>query len=178
MSWQIKDDGVLSELIVLMGISVEEQALLGDLADAAKALAPAMVEAFYGRLMQHEATAEYLHGTPMERLHGTAARWFSELFCGKYDADYARQRMTIGHIHARIGLPVRYPLAMIDVVLPFGEAVATQSPHPLEAQVAFRKVLALDIAVFNQAYEDHHLRHLAELVGGERLARRLLTGEA
>lgn len=36
-------------------------------------------------------------------------------------------------------------------------------------------MLALDVAIFNQAYEDYQLRHLAELVGGERLARRLLT---
>jgi hypothetical protein len=38
--------------------------------------------------------------------------------------------------------------------------------------------LALDIAVFNQAYEDTQLKHLAEMVGNERLARRLLTQEA
>lgn len=41
---------------------------------------------------------------------------------------------------------------------------------------AFRKVLALDVAVFNQAYEDNQLQHLSELVGGERLARLLLSG--
>lgn len=175
MSWLVKDTAVMVELVELMGISPSEQALLGELSDAATALAPAMVEAFYARILQHEATAEFVQGSAMERLHATAAQWFAELFCGQYNADYARRRMAIGHVHARIGLPVRYPLAMIDVVLPFGEAVAGQSSRPAEALAAFRKVLALDVAVFNQAYEDHHLRHLAELVGGERLARRLLT---
>jgi hypothetical protein len=38
--------------------------------------------------------------------------------------------------------------------------------------------MSLDIAVFNQAYEDRQLEHLADLVGGERLARRLLTGSS
>jgi hypothetical protein len=60
--------------------------------------------------------------------------------------------------------------------MPFGEQVARQSNQPEAALTAFHKVLALDVAIFNQAYEDNQLRHLAELVGGERLARRLLTG--
>jgi len=82
-----------------------------------------------------------------------------------------------GRVHVRIGLPVRYPLAMLDVVMKFGEQVARQSTHPEAAVAAFRKVLALDIGIFNQAYENNQLLHLAEMVGGERLARRLLTGQ-
>jgi hypothetical protein len=65
---------------------------------------------------------------------------------------------------------------MLDVVMPFGEQVARTSPEPERATAAFRKVLALDVAIFNQAYEHEQLKHLADLVGGERLARRLLTG--
>jgi hypothetical protein len=43
------------------------------------------------------------------------------------------------------------------------------------AASAFRKLATLDIAIFNQAYENTQLAHLAEMVGNERLARRLLT---
>ncbi|PMP83730.1 MAG: Globin-coupled histidine kinase, partial [Roseiflexus castenholzii] len=50
--------------------------------------------------------------------------------------------------------------------------------HPDAAATAVRKVLALDVAVFNQAYEDRQIQALAEMVGNERLARRLLSGEA
>ena len=49
--------------------------------------------------------------------------------------------------------------------------------RPDAAVAAFRKALARDIAIFNQAYENNQLQHLAEMVGGERLARRLLTGQ-
>jgi hypothetical protein len=65
---------------------------------------------------------------------------------------------------------------MIDVVMEHGEEVADQSDRPEQAKDAFQKVMSLDIAVFNQAYEDKQLEHLADLVGGEKLARRLLTG--
>lgn len=177
-SWQVRNEAVVSELVALMGVSAEEQALLGALAPAAAAETDNLCKAFYGRLFQHEHTAEYLQGASMERLYGMLSTWFTELFGGCYDEEYARRRMAIGQIHARIGLPVRYPLAMLDVVMPFGEQVVAKSARPAEATVAFRKLLALDVAIFNQAYEDHHLHHLAELVGGERLARLLLSGVA
>ncbi|MFV9503228.1 MAG: protoglobin domain-containing protein [Oscillochloridaceae bacterium umkhey_bin13] len=175
-SWQIKDEAALAELVQLMNLGADEAALLKELESHARSHGPAMTKNFYDRLFAHPQTAEYLKDVSMDRLHGMVQEWFAGLFCGTYDADYARRRLRIGEIHVKIGLPVRYPLAMLDVVMPFGEMIATQSSQPEAAKAAFRKVLALDVAVFNQAYEDNQLRHLADLVGGERLARRLLTG--
>ena len=175
-SWQIKDEATLTELVTLMNLQPNEVALLKSLEGEARRIAPEMTKAFYDRLFAHDQTAEYLQGASIERLHGMVQDWFVGLFSGEYDAAYARRRIGIGQIHVRIGLPVRYPLAMLDIVLPFGEAVARSSKQPEAAAIAVRKVLALDVAIFNQAYEDNQLQHLAELVGGERLARRLLTG--
>lgn len=175
-SWNIKDEKVLSELVTLMELSSDEAALLGGLTGQARAAAPQMTADFYDRLLKHQHTMEYLQGVSTERMHSMLGDWFIGLFSGTYDEEYARQRMTIGQVHVKIGLPVRYPLAMLDVILPAGEAVARQSPQPEQAVIAFRKVLALDVAVFNQAYENNQLHHLSELVGGERLARLLLAG--
>jgi len=175
-SWQIKGPAILQELIALMGVSAEDAALLHALQPTAQALAPKMTEAFYARLFKHENTAEYLQGASMERLHSMVAEWFTEIFSGTYDDAYVQKRLTIGQIHVRIGLPVRYPLSMLDVVMPFGEEAALTSADPQRTVQAFRKVLALDVAIFNQAYEDNQLEHLAGLVGGERLARLLLSG--
>lgn len=177
LSWKVKDEQVLSELVTLMGLSADEKALLGSLSEQARATAPKMTEAFYDRLLKHENTKEFLQGVSNERMYSMLGDWFIELFSGKYDETYARQRMTIGDIHVRIGLPVRYPLAMLDVIIPFGEEVARQSAQPDQAIIAFRKLVALDVAVFNQSYENQQLKHLAELVGGERLARLLLSGQ-
>ncbi len=175
-SWNVKDDAILNELVTLMDISAEEHALLGELEAQAKAAAPKMTEAFYARLTTHQNTNEYLQGLSTERMHSMLGDWFVGLFSGKYDAEYTKQRLRIGEIHVHIGLPVRYPLAMLDVIIPFGEDVARQSDQADKAVVAFRKLLALDVAVFNQAYENNQLKHLSELVGGERLARLLLAG--
>lgn len=175
-AWQIKDAATLSELVQLMNLSTAEAGLLKGLEGEAREHGPAMTRQFYDRLFAHPQTAEYLQGVSMERLHGMVQEWFAGLFCGEYDSAYAQRRLRIGEIHVKIGLPVRYPLAMLDVVMPFGERIARTGADPEATLTAFRKVLALDVAIFNQAYEDNQLRHLAELVGGERLARRLLTG--
>lgn len=177
-SWQVKGESILGELVKLMGMNDAERALLGDLGSTARTVAPDMTKAFYERLFSHENTAEYLKDATMDHLHSFVAQWFIDLFSGTYDEAYAKKRLGIGQIHVRIGLPVRYPLAMMDVILAFGETVARQSKQPEQAMAAFRKVLALDVAIFNQAYEDNQLKHLSELVGGERLARLLLSGQA
>lgn len=175
-SWNMQDSELLSELVQLIGLTAEEQRLLGQLQTQAQAVAPRMSAAFYERLQQHDHTAEYLHGRTMEGLHTTLRTWFVELFGGVYDEGYARQRIRIGQRHVEVGIPVRYPLAMIDVIMPFGEEVTLHSPQPAAARVAFHKILALDIAIFNQAYENNQLHYLAELVGSKRLARLLLAG--
>lgn len=173
-SWDIKDEAILDDLTALMSFSAEEKKALATAKEKAQALAPQMVDAFYKRLLAHENTAEYL-GDQVSHLRGTLENWFIQLFSGDYGQDYVRSRMKIGQVHVRIGLPVRYPLAMLDVMLSFGEQVAAESADPELAVVAFRKLLAMDIAIFNQAYENTQLQHLAETVGNERLARRLLT---
>lgn len=171
-SWATKDVAIVQELLGLMNLSAAECDILASLQDQAKGVAGAMVEEFYERLLAHEATREFI--TDSKRLASTLADWFVELFCGNYDDAYALKRLNIGMIHVRIGLPVRYPLAMIDVIAQHGERIAASQGEA--AVAAFRKVLALDIATFNQAYENNQLSHLAELTGSERLARRLLTG--
>jgi hypothetical protein len=175
-SWSVKDEDIHDELAEMMALSDEERGLLVDLQGEAEAQADAMTDAFYGRLLSHDNTAEYFDGEDMDERHAMIADWFVDLFNGSYGADYVAQRLKIGHVHVKIGLPVRYPLSMIDVIMQHGEAVVAESRDPGTAKRAFRKVMSLDIAVFNQAYEDRQLKHLADLVGGERLARRLLTG--
>jgi truncated hemoglobin YjbI len=175
-SWSVKNEDIHDELAEMMELSDEEKDLLVDLQDTAEAEADALTDDFYDRLLSHENTAEYFEGEDMDERHAMIADWFVDLFNGSYDAEYVEQRLKIGHIHVRIGLPVRYPLSMIDVIMQHGEKVVAESDEPEKAKAAFQKVMSLDIAVFNQAYEDRQLEHLAELVGGERLARRLLVG--
>ena len=172
-SWAVKDEAIFAELATLLELTPDEIKALNALHGTAQGMSEEMASSFYTRLMAQDNTKEYFAGVDLGRMHKATGKWFADLFCGNYDTAYVRERLNIGVIHVRIGLPVRYPLAMIDLISAYGEKVTAGNAV---AQSGFRKVLALDIAVFNQAYEDNQLKHLAELVGGERLARRLLTG--
>ena len=173
-SWAIKDDAILDELVSLMNFSDEEKQALLAAKEQAQAVAPQLADAFYERLTAHSNTAEYVQDK-VDHLKNTLQKWFVELFDGEYGQEYVQNRLKIGQKHVRIGLPIRYPLAMMDMILKFGEGVARQSPQSDVALPAFRKLLALDIAIFNQAYERTQLDQLAQMVGNERLARRMLT---
>ncbi|MBO9324135.1 MAG: Globin-coupled histidine kinase [Roseiflexus sp.] len=176
-SWEVKDEAVLAELVQLLNLSADEAAILRSPHDAAQKQAPAMREDFYTRLLAHPQTAEYFTDINMSRMYAMLQNWFIELFSGVYDEAYARRRINIGKAHVRIGLPVRYPIAMLDVAIAHAEAVARTHPQPDAAVAAVRKVIALDMAVFQQAHEDRQLEFLSNMVGNERLARRLLSEE-
>jgi len=173
-SWDVKGEAILDDLVTLMGLTDAERSTLAASKGQAEALASQMVDAFYARLLAYANTSEYLDGKA-DGLRGTLQNWFVQLFSGDYGKDYVNSHLAIGRMHLRTGLPDRYPLAMMDVILGFGAQLIIQSQQPERATKTFCKLLALDIAIFNQAYEDVKLKHLAETVGNESLARRVLT---
>lgn len=173
-SWAINDDQILGELIALTKMTDAEKKSLVEIKASAEKQVPEMVDAFYSRLLSHENTSEFI-GEKIEKMRGTLKGWFLELFSGEYDQKYVQSRLQIGKVHVHIGLPVRYPLAMMDVVMEYGQKAAAGASNPDQASAAFRKLAALDIAIFNQAYESTQLKHLAKMLGNERLARRILT---
>lgn len=172
-SWTVKDEGVLDDLSKLISLSEDECKLLASYQEQAETVASQLAEAFYARIEAHPNTAEFVAGQ-VDHLKQTLQQWFVELFSGQYDRAYTLRRLRIGRVHVQIGLPIRYPLAMVDLIVEYGEQATGQNP---EAMAAFQKLLAMDIAIFNEAYESQQLQHLAEMVGNERLARRLLTQE-
>lgn len=175
-SWVIKDEAILDELVGLTKMTDEEKQILGQLKESADKNSKEMIDAFYERLTSHENTNEFLDGK-LEKMRNTLHQWFVELFEGEYGKEYIKKRLQIGKVHVRIGLPVRYPLAMMDIIMDYGQRIAQGSSNPEAAASAFRKLAALDIAIFNQAYESTQLKHLAKMLGNESLARRILTQE-
>lgn len=175
-SWAIKDEMILDDLVTLLDLSLIEQASLGELQEPACLVAPQLSKMFYQRLLGYPLTAKFFHNQygQIETRRKTLEEWFVQLFQGIYDQHYVQSRLSIGQMHLLIDVPVRYPLVMMDVMLGFGMKVIDQSSQPETATAAFRKLFALDIAIFNQAYEDAQLKHLAGIMGDERLARRLL----
>ncbi|WP_174581589.1 protoglobin domain-containing protein [Candidatus Methylacidithermus pantelleriae] len=173
-SWSVKDQELVKELVDFLGINEDDRQFLRQLHGIAATYSKPMVEEFSSRILQHPNTREYYEKIDVPSLQEKITGWFQDLFLGEYGAEYAEKAMRIGKAHVRIGLPLRYPLAMWDLLVKYGEQVVAHSPKPKEAFRAFHKVLALSIALFIQAYEDSQLAHLSQFLGSERLVRRLL----
>jgi hypothetical protein len=174
-SWAVKDEALVEELLGLIKLSDQEKSALSSVKQQAASIAHEMAKTFHAKLLATENTKQYFENVAVEHITSRLAEWFTDLFSANYDENYAKKRITIGNVHVKIGLPVRYPIVMMEHVLSYGEKVAKLVANADEVFQAFKKVLAMDIAIFSQAYEDAQLRHLAEVVGGEMLARRLLS---
>ena len=125
-SWHIKEEAILDDLIALMDLSSDEKAILAALKPQAEAVSPHLADAFYSRLQAHAPTAEYITERIEDRKM-TLKNWGLQQIEGDYGNDYVQSRLKIGWVHVRIGLPVRYPLAMMDVIIHLGKEVARQS---------------------------------------------------
>ncbi|EDQ2877809.1 Globin-coupled histidine kinase [Salmonella enterica subsp. enterica] len=174
MCWNIKEEQIVDDLLAFLCITPDECILLSSMQADARKLTAKMVDEYYARLINYPMTNEFI--TDIELLKKTLSDWFISLFCGVYDQNYARERLRIGMAHVRIGLPVRYPLAMFDILQKYGvETAYSKGPQGINA---FLKILSLDIATFSQAYDNTQLSHLTKLVGGStKLARRLLQDQ-
>jgi len=150
----------------LVGLNAIDARLLVELEPHAAAAAPAFQEAIFSRLIQ-----KFLYVSPIEYEMGKSAleKWFVYLF---HHADVienfhpCRERQAGSHhehLHRKSGIPFRYVLSLLDVILKYGKRVTQNSSEPERAYSAFQKILGLEFAL-NQVYEEMYISHLSELM--------------
>lgn len=144
------------------GLTEEEAVCLSALSSTAQAYAPELAAAALRRLGGHSPSVRFVH-TGHEHLRERLQQWFIEMFQRRAHVQPCSGDMSGGHLHQQLGIPMRYLLAVMDVVLAFGERVAETSPQPTLARSAFHKRLALDFST-SQAYEDLQLSLLADML--------------
>jgi rsbT co-antagonist protein RsbR len=72
-----------------------------------------VIEAFYDHLLTFPETAAFFRDPRLlEHVKGRQKEYFIRLTQGDYDEDYVADRLRLGSIHERIGLPVRSFLGM------------------------------------------------------------------
>jgi signal transduction histidine kinase len=152
-------------------------------ADAARLVAAAaliephlveLVEDFYAEIDRHDEARRVITGGPaqVERLKGTLVQWIREIFSGTYDSDYVARRWRVGWRHVEIGLEQVYTnvaLSRLRVGLVQGlQEDWHGDPATLRETVrALNKLLDLDLAIIEDAYQDEYA---ARLQRNERLA--------
>jgi hypothetical protein len=153
----MKAGELLQTLMHRTGLTEQHAHTLRSLEPIAGPLAPEVALAFYDYLGRDPEMHEILWSVPgrVERLYQSFAAWYRELFSGQYDAQYARRRMYIGLVHARVGVrPAHYiPAAGIVQELTLEHLRnALRGPDILAAISAFEKIMAIEIALMQESY--------------------------
>ncbi|GAB4580652.1 MAG: hypothetical protein Fur0022_33940 [Anaerolineales bacterium] len=152
----------LGELIELTENDLQ---LLAELESYAATVAQAFQETIFASLSQN-----LLYVSPIEYKLGRVAleKWFVHLFREAHTVSASPQRENLNYplstrLHRKSGIPFRYMLGMMEIILRFGKRVTMTSVKPEQAFSAFQKVLGLEFAR-NQAYEELYISHLSELM--------------
>ncbi len=150
----------------LAGLTPLEVQLLAEVKPYATAVAQSFQETVFSRLLHN-----LLYVSPIEYKLGKAAleKWFVHLFqapAEPIENDSRDETKAIPHpsrLHRKSGIPFRYVLSVLEIILKYGRRVTQHSTEPEQAYNAFQKVLGLEFAR-NQVYEEMYISHLSELM--------------
>ena len=96
----------------------DDLANLTSINDLARRYADSVIEDFYKHLLSFEETSEFFRDPQvLERVKKAQQQYFMRLTEGNYDLAYAEDRLNIGAIHERVGLPVKAYLGMYNYYL-------------------------------------------------------------
>ena len=146
----------------------EDVARLIGIHDVARRYADAVIDEFYRHLLTFEDMRAFFRDDQvLERVENLQREYFLRLTQGNYDLAYVKNRLKIGAVHERIGLPVKSYLGMYSFYL---RAVAARvmeaSPKkPAEALNIFlslMKLTFLDISLAIDTYISSRERTIRE----------------
>lgn len=133
-----------------------------------------VVEGFYDLIMAHPGPAAFMDDPDrVRRLKRTQKSYFLDLFAGKVDLDYVEDRLRVGFVHERIGLPLKWymgsysrylALAMNALLETYDPMQAVEHFLSLQKLVFFDATLAIDTYVAAQLDTlKRHQRAIREL---------------
>jgi signal transduction histidine kinase len=135
---------------------------------------PGLVDDFYAEIERHADARKVLTGgqAQINRLKGTLLQWVRELLAGKYDAEYVSRRWRVGWRHVEIGLDQVFTNVALSrlrtgLVRSLHECWPGEAPALQETVRALNKLLDLDLAIIEDAYQAEYMSRLKR---SERLA--------
>lgn len=160
---------LIEEIKSLLGFTEADCKTLQRLGAIVGPYLPELAEVFYVRILRQPAAARVLAGSQaqVDRLKITLQCWARELFSGRYDEAYARDRYQIGQRHVRVGVEQKYIVSAMGVVrsylLGLLERQISDPVARTRAQQAMNKILDLDLNLMCESYFQESLRELREL---------------
>ena len=135
---------------------------------AAEPSFPAIAEAFYARILDHEGARRALAGGEAQvgALKVTLQRFMAEALLGPWDEAFFERHCRIGRVHVAIDLPQHYMFAAMNLLREelsrvADHAFASDPEARSAARRALHKVLDLELAVMLHSYREDHLERAA-----------------
>ena len=135
---------------------------------------PSLVEDFYAQIARHPGASRVFTGgqAQIERLKRALLAWLRDLLHGPYDRDYVARRWKVGARHVEIGLDQVYTNVALSrlrdgLVQHLGECWPVDRPDLVATIRALNKLLDLDLAIIEDAYQTEYVSRLQRV---ERLA--------
>lgn len=134
----------------------------------------ALIDDFYEEIDRHPTARQVITGgqDQVERLKVSLLVWLDELFSGQYDAQYVARRWKVGGRHVEIGLSQVFTNVALSrlrggLFRALDEGWAGERLELAETHRSLNKLLDLDLAIIEDAYQAEHLKRQQQI---ERLA--------
>jgi rsbT co-antagonist protein RsbR len=138
----------LEERKAFLELRDEDVGNLTGINEQARRYADEVLDGFYHHLLSFEETRAFFSDPQLlKHVKNLQKEYFLRLTQGNYDIAYAQDRLKIGAIHSRIGLPIKSYLGMYNFYL---RAVAARlvEAYPQQPQKAWSAFLSLMKLVF------------------------------
>lgn len=136
--------------------------------DVARRYADAVIEEFYRHLLSFEETRAFFKDPGvLDHVRNMQKQYFLRLTQGNYDLEYIENRLRIGAVHERIGLPVKAYLGMYNFYLrsvasKLFQAYPDQPALALDSFLSLMKLTFLDISLAIDTYIHSRERTIRE----------------
>jgi len=146
----------------------DDIANLAGINDVARRYADSVIDDFYRHLLSFEETRTFFRDPQvLERVKSAQQEYFLRLTQGNYDLAYAHNRLNIGAIHERIGLPIKTYLGMYNYYLRavasrLDEAYRDRPQGAWSAFMSLMKLTFLDMGLAIDTYLNSRERTIRE----------------
>jgi PAS domain S-box-containing protein len=153
----------LVELRSYLGLGSSDAERLSRFRTIAEPHFAAIADEFYAVIRMHEGAFSVLKDEAQaRRLHASLQGWLRELLGGVYDEGWLERQATIGEVHVRVGLELRYVVTAMGRVRVSLQRIASEASatERIDIRLAIARVCDLALAVMLESYKDDLLRRV------------------
>lgn len=152
-------DAERDQRMAFLHLAATDFQLLATLRKDIEKLIPGIVTEFYVELLKFsEPRRQFADAKTLARVQAGQRGYLLSLFGGEPDDAYIEQRLRIGEIHERIGVPLKWYIGSMGWFFERMVAAMPAASRTPDAVVALNKVMNLDLQLALESYASLSLR--------------------